>query len=147
MEQFTKEQLEALKTPELVKLYNKHSSKKVKRFESRKVAVQKILQLISDHAAKVASLPTGTVRTVRKLNTSKAGRPTLEFSVTACAEGASEVREDSLRGQIMKFIKEQADATATIAALESKFGDKVRGAVQKLIAVKWLKRNEPAAAA
>lgn len=146
MEQYTREQLDAMETVELVKLYNKLSTKKVKRFESRKTAVEKLLKLLADRAAIAAALPQGTVRTVSKMKSAKAGRPVVDFAVTACAEGKSEVRESSLRGQIMAFIKALPNATATIVQLEAKFGDKARSAVQKLMAVDWLKKAEPEAA-
>lgn len=144
MEQFTREQLEAMGTAELLKLHNRlitTPAKPVKRFESRKIGITKLLRLIAERAAVEASLPKGTVRTVSKMGASKAGRPTLEFSVAACQDGKSDVRESSLRGQIMVHIRSQPESKASISQLESKFGtEKTRGAVQKLIAVGWLKR-------
>jgi hypothetical protein len=138
VEQFTREQLEAMKTAELLKLYNRLSPKKVKRFESRKSAVEKLLKLLAERAATEAALP---VRTVTPMGKSKAGRPTLSFSITANSEGKSEVRESSLRGQIMAHIKTLPNATVTIAELETKFGAKARAAVQKLIANDWVRRT------
>lgn len=145
--QYTRTQLEALPTAELIKLFNTIAGKQVTRFSSRKAGIKQLLNALAERARETAS-PKLNVRTVRNGKpadgSGKAGRPTVAFSVKLNEAGKSEVRSTSLRGQIIAHLK-SINGTATVAELEAKFGDKVRGAVQKLMAVDWLKRTEPAA--
>lgn len=132
--QYTQGQLEGLPTAQLIILYNRLSSKAVKRFSSRAAGVKSIL-------AELAKLPPPTVRTVRKASgDSKAGRPPVSFKVTL-AEGRTEVQGKSLRGKILTHMRSlAAGADEGVSTLEEKFGKEVRGAIQKLIQVGWLKR-------
>lgn len=144
---YTREQLEAMSTPELIKLYNRITGKSTKRFSSREAGIKSLLTAISERAAR-PQLPQGArvtgVRTVRAgkevdASKSRAGRPQIVYSVHV-AEGKSEVRASSLRGKILAHMK--ACSTASITELEEKFGEAARGAVQKLLDPKvgWLKR-------
>lgn len=133
-EQYTKEQLQAMKMQELVKLYNQCTTgQQIKRFESRAKAVERTMEALANRR------PAPGVRTVR--NGGKMGRPQLAFTVVL-AEGKSQVRNGSLRGQIIAHLKTLTPNEATIAALEQKFTAKARGAVQKLLEVGHLKRKE-----
>jgi hypothetical protein len=140
--QYTREQLEALPTPELVRLYNTIAGKSVKRFSSREAGIKALLSAIAARAQDP------TVRTVRGSASievpvgSKAGRPPVAFSVTLCEEGKSDVHGSSLRGQILAFLKTLSTPTLSILELERKFGVKARGAVHKLASVGWLKKHQ-----
>lgn len=79
-----------------------------------------------------------TVRTVRN-GTKTAGRPKIAFTV-GLGIGKSIVHKGSLRGKILQHLRDTAPHTSTIDALETKFGAKARGAVQKLTEAGWLKR-------
>ena len=146
MQQHTRAQLEAMPTQELVRLYNTIAGKQVTRFSSREAGIKSLLKALAERAKSAK-----TVRTVRdgkddtSGKTSKAGRPQAMFSVKLARQGKSEVRSSSLRGQIIAHLKTQEQSTASIADLEAKFGDKARGAVQKLLSVDWLQKLETAA--
>lgn len=134
--QFTKEQLQAMPMPELVKLYNQCSGEGIKRFSSRSKGVQRTIEAL----AKRPSSTIAGVRTIR--NGGKLGRPLLDFPVVLAEQGKSQIRATSLRGQIIAHMKTLTPPSTTVAALVEKFTEKARGAVQKLLEVGWLKRPE-----
>ena len=57
----------------------------------------------------------------------------LIHKVRATFEGTSRPQAGSVRGQILAWIQEQPDNTATVEALEDHFNQPVRGYLQKLI--------------
>jgi len=57
----------------------------------------------------------------------------LIHKVRATFEGTSRPQAGSVRGQILAWIQEQPDHTATVAALEEHFNQPVRGYLQKLV--------------
>jgi chromosome segregation and condensation protein ScpB len=123
---FTKEQLTAMPMAELVETYNSISGKKaIKRFSKRERGIELVLK----------SQATKTVT-----NGEKTGRPNKNFTLIE-AEGKTKVRGASLRGKIMAHINGKPKGV-TLKELEEQFGVVARGAVQKLMEVGWLKRED-----
>lgn len=58
--------------------------------------------------------------------------------VKATGKGESKVQQNSMRANILTFIQNSPKATCTVAALEEKFKQPVRGYLQKLIEKKHL---------
>jgi hypothetical protein len=141
----TKQQLEAMKPAELVKLYNTLAGTSIKRFETKNKGIERIMKWQEEHPeTPPASQATTTTRTVSKM-AGKIGRPPLDYTVKVKADGAgkSHVRESSLRGKILAHLKANG-MKARVQQLEQQFGRKARGAVLKLIEVNWLERDDSA---
>src|SRR5262245_61006662 len=84
LQNFTRTQLEALPTHELVKLYNTIAGKQITKFSSREAGIKALLKSLAERSQ--TAQQTRTVRTVRdgkpdNGKVSKAGRPSVTFSV------------------------------------------------------------------
>ena len=161
MERKTKAQLEAMGTPELVALFNELAaiscSATVNRFASKAKGVERILKWYENNPALAAPaapeaqpLPAdppphhenvrANVRTVSPMSV-RAGRPPSDFIVClAASDGTARVRDTSLRGKIMARLRANG-GSLSILKLEEEFGRKARGAVMKLMVVKWVEKT------
>lgn len=140
-EELTRSQLDAMPTPKLVELYNRLTGAQLRRFQSRKIGIERIVvELNRQRPAEVQA-----TRTVSPLATTdaKRGRPRKDFAVQISALGQSTVRSSSMRGKILAWLKEH-DSKGTTQQLTEAFGEKARGAINKLLEVGWLKREQTA---
>lgn len=124
------EKIKLMPTSKLITLYNKLSGKSIKSFSSRASAENRTI------AAQACADERASKRTPLR------GRPIIDFQIKLDASsGRTKVRDGSLRGRILAHMRE-ADAPNGVAlsSLTKKFGEGAKGAVQKLLQVKWLRR-------
>jgi hypothetical protein len=162
---YTSEDVAKMTTQELIELYNRLTNKSIKRFSSRVAGEQQVLRAIAGSkasaTASAAAQPESTkqptaaparpvaVRTVKgKASASGTGRPVLDFKVKLTESSAkSSPHKESLRQQLIEWLKKRDEPVATIDAIERHFNRNMRGVVRKLVEVNWLQRIEDKAAA
>lgn len=140
----TKDQVQALKTPELVALYNRLTASNVKRFSTRATAEKRVLEALSRQPAP---------RTVSGNSSAaiKKGRPRIAFIfILTESQAKSHHQKGSIREQLCAWLKtrthavefngEQHTLAATIDEAEQHFNRKLRGVIQKLEEKKWVRR-------
>lgn len=152
----TPEQIRALKTPELVALYNRLTGKSIKKFASRAAGEKQTIKAqASSSPPAVPALPQGTVRTVRGSSTGgKNGRPKSKYIVQLTEDKAkSKPQKASDRHALIEWLKskgaihhggEELSHAASIDSIEAHFNKRMRGVVQKLLEKHWLRRIETA---
>lgn len=151
------EQVRALKTPELVTLYNRLTGKSIKKFSSRATGEKQVIKALAASPAATPPtphpLPQGTVRNVRGASSGgKNGRPKSKFIVQLTEDKAkSKPQKSSDRQALIDWLKskgtiqhggEDLAHAASIDSIETHFAKRMRGVVQKLLEKNWLRRIE-----
>jgi hypothetical protein len=146
----TPEQVRALRTPELVALYNRLTGKSVKRFSSRSKGEGLVIKALANRP------PAASTRVVNGHATGRSGRPKAQYAVQLTEEKAkSKPYKDSTRAALIAWLRSKGSITvgneslanaATIDSIETHFGKRMRGVVQKLLEKSWLKKIELAGA-
>lgn len=128
--------VKAMKTTELVALYNRLTKKSIKKFSSRAAGEKQVSAVLAANG--------GKARVVRgKAGANKTlGRPTLSFAVELLGQGVSRLQPKSLRRQLLEWLEVREGKSATIEAIEAHFKRNMRGVVNKMEEKGWLKSLE-----
>lgn len=137
--------VETLKTPEIVALYNKHADKPIKKFETREKAIERTKALLekvdADKAAREAAKAERATRAPRKARERKTDRAPRggDVRVTALVENMNRFQKESQRHAVFELITKAGKEGILRSALNKKLGYDTRGHIQKLVFMDYVK--------
>lgn len=138
----TEQQLNAMTMEQLAETYSRLTGTAVKRFRDRPTGVKRCLAALAANTAANARSHTCSDVAPRTPESTgkKSGRPPKVIPIKLRTSGRSTVRESSLRGKVMQYLR-ASGGVSTTEELEQKFGKLVRGALNKLFAAGWIERQ------
>ena len=142
--------VETLKTPEIVALYNKHADKPIKKFENREKAIERTKVLLAkvdaEKAARAVAKTERVTREPRKARERKTDRAPRggDARITAMVTEMPRFQKGSQRHDVFELIAKAGKDGILRSALSKKLGYDTKGHIQKLVFMDYVK-SEPLA--